>query len=430
MRERYLEFVWLMSNAFAGMFGRFWWHSAFAEKNIHRFDTYHNLTKNRLLKDRFTIMSAFLSAWKRYLTFIYRKVFSMFWSGLRKPRFKHWNLKVGYDYEPDQDCDFVIMPKRNRIYDRRAYLIDEFFPFIGLFFLPFKILFRMFWFLILFWPFRVAFQHFSLKVFGEDVWLYFRKEIWRSFFGDVLVEGLYWDAAFQELSKHWIRRNKEWQTIYYQYEGLAWEKALCYWFGKRQEGFLPSVKIGIMNSVPSENHLHYFRHLNEAMVMPKPDRIESLGPRTTELLARCFPENMIEKRGKDRRKRAENIPVTADKSGILVILGGVDRQVQELIDWAKVYENRYFGCRKYLSIHPDNGKLNIPDCFEVCDWQKMIGQVALVIVAESGLAVEAAVCGAQVVVPSLPSFVDMCPLEGRYRDKVNDRQEILDRYFF
>ena len=227
--EKYQEFVFKVGQKFAPIFGRCWWYSLFHEKNPNKSFAYHNLCSGLFEKNNFLFLPMiFFSAWDKYLRMVLRRLFFYFCKRKDRPILAKGSFAVTYFSSPFSFLsmtDHIVMPQKRdllKIKNSNKWVVDDFIPLISLFLMPFSILWRIIYHFCFIFQLRFLVNYFFEKVFENDNrngWELFRSEILRSFFGDVLVEGLYYDLAFRNFPKL--------SFIQYQYEGLAWEKALC-----------------------------------------------------------------------------------------------------------------------------------------------------------------------------------------------------------
>lgn len=429
MREEYLKFTCLMTEQFQKVFRRWWWYTALHEKNINRFRSYHDLAMGCQPRGGLWRTRALLSGVRKYFVFVGRK---FVFGGCGKIKItKAGRLIVSY---PNMDIAglydkseayLVLMPQKkgwcqHRAKSDREFVIDNFVGWWDVLAMPFRMAAGVFFFLLLSYPIHVAVAHHSKKIFGRNVWKYFREEIWRSFVGDVAVEGRYYDTAFCNMAG--VFEGRAWQVLY-PYEGRAWEKALCFWFIRAQA-------TGILSSVPARGTMHYHYHPDEAKLMPKPKRLGVPGQQAMELMAETYGPDVVFVLGTTRYQYLLEADLTKAKTpAVLIVLGGVDAQAQELVDVAADSMPGRWGKKIFVAMHPDNKKVQIDESkMLLCDYREVIGTVSAVVVYDSTVAIEAAALQAHVFRAKMRTFVDQCPLEAKHQGRPRSRGEILDYY--
>lgn len=419
MREKYLRFIAIMGDLFSGPFGKAWSYSALCEKNVYRFRSYHTLSKGLKPEGRLFALKSPLLALRRWLSFAGEKVFSGGRKDSRNAPPKY--IVVSYSnpvlfnlFSPDEVV-WIVLPQKGEGKIRDAERIGAFIGWFDLAKIAVLYFFQAIPFLFWWFPFRIRFRAVSRNAFGLDVWPHFREEIWRSFLGDVLVSGIYYDFAFRNMARKYPD-----QKIFYQYEGYAWEKGLCLNFGRER-------MTGVLFHAVSPNVLNCFCGMGE----PLPGRLAVPGRKMEALFADAFGDRVDVFILGDVYRRHYLVGVKEDKADfIAVILGGIDREAQELINWM---DDRKWDRSLVVISHPDNRKVWVPEEMaidEVDGWNYFdcLLKAKMSVATLSSLSVEAAALGACVMVPELPSFVDLCPLRPEHRGRVNDRAEILKGY--
>jgi len=266
----------------------------------------------------------------------------------------------------------------------------------------------------------------------------FKEDVWRSFAGDILVEGLFYEVAFENMRNKFTNLEK----IIYPYEGLAWEKALnnkFTWKGIK--------KIGILCSTPSDNTLNFWYSEEEIENgLPTPDYLGVFGENlknrfdiykqeyvnnpTTFIIGPMRFRNM-----KDLLESKREEKIIYD---ILVIMPSNKQMALELVAW--IWSRFIFGEYKKDKIcikpHPDNsrnlfefvGGTTVSSNLPVED---LLGKSKTVISIDSSVEFMALAMGKEVISPTLSSFVNLSPLDVGIRAGIADYKikDYINAYF-
>ena len=371
-------------------FGDVWWYSLVHEKNIFKSMSFHNFFKMNTPDNRWVKSKSVLKGIKKCLFFIYR-----YWNKpRRKTKFK-WSLIVSYGeshlkkLEDTGESTIVVIPTKNNykrlLQDDKYRLIDEW-------------LYLKDFFVVLVKYFQTLYK-FILLDFSENKTLiiaYVHEDWWRSFAGDVLVEGLFFEQMFKNLEKQ--GRDKI-SKVKYVYEGQAWEKSLCVAFKDKKYN-----KRGELQSAVGQNTLQYYYHQDELKIMPRPNKIDVCGFIAHKTMSEFYGKDVFVVG--DLRMNVKNKLMNFKKDDIikektLVILGPVARMNQELLEWAKKNREDFM-----VKIHGDD-RSDYSSYKIVNDFYEIINNIKEVITFTSTLAIEAAALGIDVITPSLPSFVSL-----------------------
>jgi len=381
------------------LFGNVWWYSLVHEKNIFKSMSFHNFFKMNMPDNRWIRLESVLRGIVKYLSFIYRY--------LNKPRrdtkFK-WSLIVSYGeshlkkLEDTGESTIIVIPTKNNykrlLQDDKYRLIDEWLTLKDFF----VVLVKYFQTLCKF-IFKIKVGKFKGYTWRQKVYTKFllecvKEDWWRSFAGDVLVEGLFFERMFKNLEKQ--GRDKI-TKVKYAYEGQAWEKGLCIAF----KGY---NKRGELQSAVGQNTLQYYYHPDELKIMPRPDKIDVCGFVAFETMTEFYGKDVFVVG--DLRMNVKNKLMNFKKDDIikektLVILGPVVKMNQELLEWVKQNREDFM-----VKIHGDD-RSDYSGYKIVNDFYSELNNIKEVITFTSTLVIEAAALGVDVITPSLPSFVSL-----------------------
>jgi len=424
MREKYLRFIALLGAVYSITIGDAWWYSLTHEKNTSISKAYHHLCKGIVEKEKWLLIKCFLSAIKKYFTFIYRYYY--FW---------RYNVEVkkevlvGYagliDNLKTKDNTIIYIPQRkdyNRIEWEQIIAIDSFIKLSDFIIVLFK-------YIIISFNFLFIQQHYGIfkgtaELVGDlpkSIYDIHKKDLYHSFTGGVLIEGLFFERAFKNLAKRDIKK------IIYVYEGRAWEKALCL-------AFPDTTKIGVMYSLPCLNTLQMHYDLIDIIAMPQPNYLAVMGKKSKEIMERTYKDKVfiLGTTRHDHLKEALNKEVKKDGEFITVIMHVNDDRNKELLDVVKVLghdwsDDAFLMLGEVLikmAPHPDSN-LKEELFFEM--FKESTGQIirhkgieggsldwylknsAAVIVTSSSVAMEAMAYGVPSIVPELKSYVSIIP---------------------
>jgi len=404
MRNKYITFISFLSKRYSQEFGSIWWYSLLHEKNsAGKSRTYHNLIKD-LQPLSFSVYRAFYLALRKYIGFIVRHFIFI------KQRYK---MYVGYDtlyitYSEDflsplsNSQPKIYLPQKNNYKElKNEWVIDLYISkmdLLKLFFKYFSCLWKNSYLLpILKKEFKPPFDY-----------KYFKEEIWRSFAGDVLVEGLFYETAFTNMAKQF----KNLKKVVYPYEGQAWEKALCRGFN--QSDNRPEI-VAILCACPPLNMLNYWYDKEEVELMPTPDRVGVLGNTTYNLFKEMYG-NKTFIAGPMRFRVVEKYIGTkllkSMSNKILVVLPGVKEYADELLNFISCIDVEDY--ELIVKPHPDymdikKGRYTI---WEGEDVMPALLDSRAIISIDSSVSLMAVALNIPIIIPDLPTVAIMNPLFG------------------
>ena len=410
MRDKYLKFIAHLSKKYSRSFGNVWWYSLLHEKNsAGKSRAYHNLCKG-IEPKHFNIWIAFCLGIKKLLVLFIRHF--IFRKGYKKHTGQE-NIFISYSQEflyPFNDSDglWILLPQMNKWREDRGKLVVD--NFISL-----NDLFRLFGKYLSLLPWHLYYVSKLKKEFAETVchsnsifaYSYFKEEILRSFFGDVLVEGLFYEIAFKNIRNRY--KNPETKKIVYPYEGQHWEKALCIAFTYSQIEL-----ISILCTPPVTGMLNYWYDREEADLMPKPDRIGVLGSVTYYWFKKMYGDRVFIA-GPMRFRYIENLLIEEIKEVkesykyLFVILPSVKEYADELLDFVTKINHDYI----VVKPHPDYMGIKLHKKYSVYygeDIEYYLRRSIAVISIDSSVSFMAATMGVPVIVPELKSIVSLNPL--------------------
>ena len=401
-REEYMEFIAALSITHAARFGNVWWYSLLHEKNTTISNSYHNLVKGIKPKHRFSITKTLLASLRKYLSFAGRKfVFRKILSNKKRTYVKQDKLVISH---PDLLKDFagirVVLPQasdwksmRDEAVNSDTLIIDEFLYLHDFLFVALKQIRTMLFFLL----YRGKLK----KSLNKEVFKTHRKDIWRSFVGDVLVDGLFYERMFHNMAV----ALPEVKKVLYVYEGRAWEKALCIAFDDRK-------KIGILCSAPTKGILAFHYHPREVAIMPCPDYIGAMGGIAKKEMMQCskvFTFVLGTARYNHLQQWMKEKP-TRERDYVLVVLGSNKEQNAEIMDFV----NRcVIDVGVLIKPHPDVSihDITITDYMVTSkDLEWCLKRSQAIVAYDSMVSLEALALGVLTIVPELKSFADTNPL--------------------
>ena len=427
IREAYIKFTAEIGIPLEKIFGRFWWYSLIHEKNTAISDVYHSIcTDNRI--ENYNLFDAFCDALFKYLSFIAR--YLIFFKFIRK--IKEKELIVTYADSlsiistlKTEENKYMYVPQKHDWKEvkkeKDCYVIDNFlsiFDFLYVLLLYLKITF-------LFYD-NIAFikSIFWWKSYNNLPYELCKKDLYRSFAGDVLIEGIFYDRIFNRISKK-IKNKKVDKKIIYVFEGRAWEKALCYHFSK--SGYFVE-KVGMVCSAVSDNNLQFFYHYIDVSRMPLPELIGVPGEILKEKFSKVYDEAsiFIYDSNKSFLWGASPLVGIQKLNKLLLVLGANDKQNLELLQFVK---DTYFK-NIAVKIHPCS-KLMVKEIgLEIEDKLILYGKAAIIAVS-STVTLDALSYGLPTIVPQLKHYVDFIPIDNDYKGqqfcyRVNDAKEFFE----
>jgi len=404
MRTNYIKFIARLSKKYSKEFGSVWWYSLLHEKNsAGKSRTYHNIIKG-LRPSPFSVYRAFTLALRKYIGFVIRH-FIFADTGFK--------MYVGYDtFYMTYNDNFmsplsegqpkIYLPQKHNYKEfKNKWVIDHFVGKWDLVKLPFKY-FSCLWNTLYLIP--ILKKEFTHLIF---IYHYFKEEVWRSFAGDVLVEGLFYEIAFANMAKQF----KNLKRVVYPYEGQAWEKALCKGFNQIDNR--PEI-VAVLCACPPLNMLNYWYDKEEVDIMPTPDRIGVLGQTTYNL----FKEMYGGKTFVIGPMRFRNIEKLLNKevvgNRVTVILPGVKEYADELLNFVECVDTG--GLQMTVKPHPDyrlirtKGSDNKFSIYFGKDLEYLLLNTKVLISTDSSISFMAAALGIPVIIPDLETIAIMNPL--------------------
>ena len=440
IKEKYLEFTACLAEKWSQYFGNAWWYGLIHEKNSIKSRAFHNLAKEIKVKEQFVPLKSLFGAVRKYLSFVMRYFLFKVKLGFRYNKPEMENIIVTYKSYLEEVGEallsslVVIMPQKNdweqviedSRNDQRLFVLDEYIYLRDFFAVLFSSLKVMGNFLAVFCGLKKSFQRRGLQYFGkENVYESFKKELWDSFFGPVLIEGQFYERAFKNMVFCFGGAKR----IIYVYEGMAWEKALCLAFEKKK-------KIGVVCSAPCL--MNYLYREDEVKLMPKPDRVGTLGNISCEVMSEVYGKDKVFALGAVRYEHLREWMLEPKKESlgenVLLLLSANDEQSKELIDFVRVANDK---SEKEWNVlvrgHPDSDLDYGPFPYSLCDLRTDLEGSQCVVATDSTAVLEAVALGVPVVIPALKSFIDTSPLLGEGEifvtrvDIPEELREIIDK---
>lgn len=441
MRNNYLKFISELSKIFHKKFGNIWWYSLIHEKNTTKTNTYHNLVKNIYpIIPKFIILKSFYNAIKKYFIFLVRYILFNF-NSKKFSKNNIRNIAVSYygnylDHIIKNDSFIkIILPQKNDykkiLKDKNNIVIDRFINWYDFIIVFFQYINSILNFLLLNSLLKEAMNDFGFKWFCRD-WNYrdnyydfFKEDTWRSFVGDVLIEGLFYERAFRNLHKSFLEARK----IYYVYEGQAWEKALCIAFKNKAEIH------AILCSTPGINIMTYFYDKEEVKIMPFPDKIGVLGQITYDIFKEYYGDRCYISGAGRFDYLKEVIKKEYEKDNLITVISPSNNdQNKELIKFVDRYNFR--NCELFFKVHPDNNKQ-----IDNINLNSILEKSKFVVALDSSVCLEALAYGCIIIIPELKSYVNMSPLMQigdslYYKDfqenmivNIKENKKFIEKYF-
>ena len=420
----YLTLIYRLTLKYQGHFGNAWWYSLVHEKNPLKSCLYHSLMTGVDRGGRLLILKSFLSAVRKYLVFLLRYFIVV----RRCPDTMAENLIVTYwgflQLPTLPSSQVIVMPQRNDWgkYSKleEVVLLDEFISWKDFFIVLVKYFRTLAIFLRLNRDMQGYFSDlvgsYSFKGGGKGS---FKQELWYSFAGGTLVEGLFYEQIFTTISRKFPKAKK----IIYVYEGMAWEKALCLAFKKAK-------KVGVVCSAPCLTNYLYRRE--EAELMPSPDFLGTPGHSAFRVMKGVFGEKVFVLGVKDSRRAiieewmSETAPLkTVD---ILILLSSSEEVGKEVIDFVREGLKGVplaVMVRRHPDCYTDYGPF--PYTLAMEELELSLSTARSVVATDSTAVIEAAILGTPVVLPKLPSFAYSCPVsDGQFVTQVDSPGDFLN----
>lgn len=445
MKNKYLTFTRVLAQLYSGKFGNVWWYSLIHEKNVLKTRTPHIIMK-RLQAEHFSLLTVFTQAVKKYFSFAARyclfkfKKVTLIWSNdfrrevtnltvLKWLLIDYYSSHLGPLLDLGDSIRVVIPQKSNwkDIWkDKSVIALDEFLTvseFFSVFWKSQKILLMFFlhYFLL-----KRDIKNLGIVIFDrDDLWEVCKEDVFRSFMGDILIEGLFFEGMFRRLYE--FGKPIQMSKVIYPYEGQAWEKALCKVFS--------NYKIAVMPYIPSVNTMMCFYDRKEREMMPNFDKLGVIGSYTYNMYAGDL--NRDKKRfhqlfilGSTRHNYIKDlIGSKSTKEFNLVVLSYNDDDNEKLLAYV---ERKYDDYR--VKGHPFSNYVPstvFTDLFIYKDIKECLLMAKRVICsADTMVSIEALVLNVPVEVVEFDDSIDTNPLPKLYRGFTGFKNPIKDFFTF
>lgn len=407
MREKYLNFIAHLGGLLRIAYNRFWWYSLVHEKNTIISNTYNNLLNSKL-EIKVGYFDAIFLAIEKYFTFVFRYLYFFRFVNIKEEELLFTYYGNFFNSLKTDNNKYVYIPQKNDYKkvreEKDSYVIDNFISVADFIYVLFKYVIYVFTFDEKY--IRECFR-ISAEVNGLSKHTYIRSrdDVCRSFIGDVMVEGLFYDRIFKRINRK-IKRYKV-KRVIYVFEGRSWEKALCHHIKKEV------IKIGIICSAVSKNNLQFFYTPLELSMMPFPEYIGVPGKILKEVFDPIYDAPSVFVIGSDRYA-FPTINDYKEKRKILVVLGANDEQNAKLLDFI----GKSIGGSIYVKIHPSS---NLDKDFIMFRWYNFkiedkldLSDKKVVIAVSSGVCIEALAYGIPTIIPTL-DFIDFIPIDDNYK---------------
>ena len=396
MTNNYLKFISSLSANYYKWFGKIWWYSLLHEKNTTKSNTIHVLLKN-LKPKKVSIFKIILNGIRKYFVFVGRYFIFKFKS--KKYNYRCKNLFVSYNGDffnclyDMSDSEVIIIPQKfdwKEVFKRDNLAVDQFISFIDLITVPFESLFYFTLFILKYFNMKSIFNILG-KVYlkRDDAWDIFKEEVWKSFAGEVLIEGLFFQKIFYGIFLKFTNVEK----VIYVYEGQAWEKALCIAFKDKK-------KVGVLCTIPSKNMTQFWYDKDEKKLMPLADALCTISDINNILKHGSMASIDYFNLGSTRHGYLKNMVRKSKSDRVVVALGYNDEQNKELLEW--VYNSDYKNV--YVREHPS--RRLIQDYFPY-DFEPNLDCKILIVASDSMITFEAFAMNIKIVIPELKSFANL-----------------------
>lgn len=420
-RENYLKFTGFLSQVFHKKFGNVWWYSLLHEKNSSKSNLIHKVWKD-LPPDPYSIWQSLYSALRKFIVYFARYFIFKFKREAKLKKnvfFSYYGNYFSVLYNLP-DSSVVILPQKTdwkEVWkDKEVLALDQFLS-IKDFWYVFRDYFKTLW--------RFAASYNKLK-YGINIcaciyfdrrigWLLFKEEVLKSFAGDVLVEGLFFEKIFHRL---FLQNRETLKKLIYVHEGQAWEKALLL-KAEHQE------VIGVLCTLPSPNVMNFWYHKDEVKIMPYPRKLGVIGLNSFADFSRMYGDRVVFILGTTRHQHLKDVENSKGHS-TLVILGYNSDENEELLDYLEDVDKGYI-IRQHPKFKSKEIEYESLDCV-------LRSANKVYMHSDSMTSFEAFAMGIEVVIPELENFADLNPLPEDFRgyagsNKTGDRFNYISPYF-
>jgi len=431
-KNAYLRFIANLSRDHSKYFGLSWWNSLLHEKNTNKSRFWDNLQSNIVPNNRFLFVNIIYKAVRKYFTFVLRYCLNY------KTNNDHNKIAITYfqnHLDHIANCHYIYTPQRKdykNIKRQKLPMIDQYIYFWDVIKMPFVYLYLLYrnWFrIIIYLKFDMPHKMYNIL----------KRDIYRSFCGDVLIEGLFLECMFGNMEKDLVKNNhlNTNRVIFYPFEGMGWEKILCKKINDKNKN-KKNIVMAILCSLIGDNSLHFWYNKKEIELMEEnnilPFAISPLGKDSFIKLKEQFKFKTIVAepnvgRFLDIKYLINN---NIERKYISVILNSNEEENKELMKWVKCN----YGIDENVRIkkNPDNiYEYNQDYEYALGDLNLLLSMSKEVIVKRSTIAITAAIAGCKVISPKLNGFkVDYCPLKIENRNRVltiEERKELYNEYF-
>lgn len=406
MRNKYIRFVSILSHIFSDKFGVVWWCGLVQEKNSSKDNLIHILLKT-LQPDNPNLYRIPYDVIRKYLVFAFAYVVFKF----KIKRKLNKNLFFSYygDYfsclYKMNDSSVLILPDRTnwrKVHkDNSVRAIYQYLSWKDFYQVPIEYIKWSLKFIKYYFNIKFCIEELGKTVLGrDDAWKLFKEQLYKSFCGQLLVENLFLQKIFHRINLE----NPE--KVIYVYEGLGWEKLLCHVFRGRR-------RIGVLCTLPSDNMTNFWCDREEALLMPTPDKLLTMGHDSYTKFRRIYGFGKVELLGTTRHQYLKDIKESKGDQ-VLVVLGYNDQQNEKLLEWVDENYENYI-----VKPHPKSNLEGINFIYDdIEDCLKNAKEV--VVSSDTMVAIEAMAAGVEVVMPELDGYVNLSPLCGCEYELIED----------
>ncbi len=410
MKQNYLKLIKILTSKYQKKFGNIWYLSLLSEKNPVKMRTFHIIMKELEPETR-SIFPFVKQAVKKYLSFFARYCLFKFKES-KKPvknlfiTYPGNHLKSLYDLP---DSEILLLPQKTdwkEVWNSQSRCLYEFIRLSDFLYIGFKFVMYTLVYLKHFMPLKNDICLLSKALLNrDDGWELFQEEIVRSFAGDILIENLFYERIFKNISKNYL----ELQKIIFPYEGQGWEKALIL--------NVKAKSVGVLCTIPSHNMMSFWG--NEIT----PDHIGVIGLSSYHQFKDYYGDKVFIL-GSTRHRYLKDVETSKGKE-TLVILGHDEKQNQLLLDYAKEFIKEYRVRYHPTKVKPLYGTLK----------EDLMSAKMIVLNSDSMVSIEAYMMGIQSEIVLFEEYVDLNPLEISLRRtdfsvEKFDNRETVKKYLF